>query len=171
MVPIIFTYMMIMSIDFVNAIIGQEIMAPLLQFYMDANGLDILVFSMVDMTRGEEAWRVCISEIERWLNSVISHTYDIKTRKMASVVFVGTHMDVVSSSRDISGINALCETVSNRLYDAFANSPAWPFVLPNEHGKNSAGARTQLNFFGVDNTKGRDDPGIRLLMDLIEREV
>ena len=167
----------------VMLITGQPILAPLLQFYMNSSGLVVIVFNIVDMMSGKEAEEECMKDMKKWLNCAISHTYDKNTRQMASVVFVGTHVDQVmikeaearnadvGSSIVDDALNKICERISNQLNEYFHSSQAWPFLLTNKYGRNISGARTQLNFFAVNNKKGHDDTGLQMLKQTITEQV
>jgi len=149
---------------------GQPITRPLLDFYVKDMSTVFIVFNLVDMQRGVAAERKCLQELLGWFNLVIAHTYDEQAHKMASIVLVGTHLDVVMRDAATTGasVDAFLERVSHRFYEEFNASYAWPFLIPNEHGRNASGARTQLHFFSVDSTRGREDRGLRLLMQLVE---
>jgi hypothetical protein len=168
-----------------NDFAGQDVLRALLQFYLKTMSTVFVVFDASDMIKGPEAEAKCIKEILSWINLVIAQTFDSQSRKMASIVLVGTHLDVIANhARKVAGaaaavtpeeagptVDAILETVSLRLHAELKDSFAWPYVIPNEHGRNGDGARTQTNFFCVDCTKGRGDRDLRLLMRLIERKV
>jgi len=125
-----------------------------------------------------------MEEIERWLNCAAANTYDADSKKMAAVALVGTHFDQVrataaatsaasaaSNSQPETFVRADCVDISNKLFSALQSCIAWPFLLSNDLGRDNRGARTQLNFFAVDNTQGRSDPGLQQLMELIQTQV
>ena len=166
-----------------NDFAGQDVLRALLQFYLKTMSTVFIVFDASDMIKGPEAEAKCIKEILSWINLVIAQTFDSRSRKMASIVLVGTHLDVIANhAREAAAaaatpggtgptVDAILETVSLRLHAELKDSFAWPYVIPNDHGRNADGARTQTNFFCVDCTRGREDRDLRLLMRLIELKV
>jgi len=99
---------------------------------------------------------------------------------MAAVALVGTHFDKVCATAKASAavqenaqekVQTLIVEISNRLFSALQSCIAWPFLLSNDSGRDNRGARTQLHFFAVDNTRGRSDPGLQQLMELVQTQV
>lgn len=94
-----------------------------------------------------------------WINSVVVHTQGDKD-EVAPIVMVGTRKDKISDPAEH-------ETISTLLYDTFSNSIAWPYVIEN-HGAVGANGKSDLFFFPVDNTSGREDTELQKLLGCIE---
>ena len=107
----------------------------------------------------------CLRFLQKWLNSIVLHTYDAETKVTAPVALIGTHTDEVSSTADHHQISEL-------LNDYFQSNPAWKCKMNNRDGVGCDGARTNLCFFPVDNVKGRaNDPVFKDLMVKIEETI
>ncbi len=76
------------------------------------------------------------------------------------MALVGAKRDLVPSVADHAAINALLQA-------QFCNSIAWRFLLDNDNGE-GPGGKQLFHYFPVDNTKGRSDPAVGLLMQCVE---
>ena len=79
------------------------------------------------------------------------------------IVFVGTRKDIVSSP-------VVHGEISAALDKAFSSHPVWPFVHHDVHGKTgtSGTTTTRLTFFAVNNVKGRGDPVVLRLLNVMQ---
>ena len=78
-------------------------------------------------------------------------------------MFVGTRKDIVSSP-------VVHGQISAALDKAFSSHPVWPFVHHDVHGKTgtSGTTTTRLTFFAVNNVKGRGDPVVLRLLNVMQ---
>ena len=105
----------------------------------------------------------CLEVIGDWVNKTIMFTYNKATKKMAPILFVGSHKDdPLVSDPQVHG------ELSTILSDYFKNSMAYYFIRTNIHGMTDRGCTT-LFFFPVDNTQGVvGDPVYPQLLQSIE---
>jgi len=118
---------------------GQEAFSVIHHLFISPYAVSVIVFSMHHVRENEDS---CMRGIAQWVNSIIVHTLDEETNRMSPIVFVGTHKDT-QPHPEFHG------HISQRLFEVFGNSIAWNSVIPD--------MTSSLNFFPVDNTKGRDD--------------
>lgn len=104
----------------------------------------------------------CLNELRKWMDAIIVHTMDESTRPvtMSPIVFVGTFKDKVRDAEKH-------KEISRVLADAFQkSSPAW--LSGNIIKYQQINEVDELNFFPVDNTKGREDETVLHLMNALE---
>lgn len=97
-----------------------------------------------------------------WVNSVVVHTKN-EHDEVAPIVMVGTRKDKICDP-------AQHELISTTLYETFSNSVAWPFVIENP-GATGANGKSDLFFYPVDNTLGREDTELQKMLAAVEKVI
>jgi GTPase SAR1 family protein len=122
---------------------GQDIFNVLHPFFMSRYGVYVVVFDMeLLVSKDEEERESCMKHLKFWMNSIVMHTYDEKSRKTAPVAIVGTRKDKISRLKDH-------ERISTILAKTFISSPLWSSLLLYNPGDSPQ----PLHFFPVNNTK------------------
>ena len=69
---------------------GQSVFNVIHPFFLTRYGIYLLVFNMEWLlTENSRVREQCLSYLHFWVNSVVIHTYNAKTRETAHIVFVG----------------------------------------------------------------------------------
>ena len=97
-----------------------------------------------------------------WINSVVVHTKNEKD-EVAPIVMVGTRKDKINDPAEH-------EAISTLLYETFSNSIAWPYVIENP-GATGANGKSDLFFFPIDNTLGRNDEELQKMLSAVENVI
>ena len=142
---------------------GQSIFDVIHPFFLTRYGVYLIVFNMKDFFSSQEKFVQVLEHLKFWINSVAIHSFDKESSEMAPILFIGTRKDLISDPLQH-------EYISNQLFYYFHNHNSWPFVVPNTFGEGTRGS-TNLFFFPINNTLGRNDPMISRLMISIEEIV
>lgn len=151
---------------------GQSVFNVIHPFFLTQHGVYIVVFNMEWLLNPEKIdYQHCLDYLTFWINSIIIHTQTTRTKsgeeeseiRVAPWVLVGTRRDKVIDPHQHEAISLL-------LYNTFGNSIAWPYLIENENALGSNGT-TNLVFFPVDNTLGKDDTTLSKLLFLIEKVI
>eukprot|EP00049_Salpingoeca_infusionum_P013197 m.246542 g.246542 ORF g.246542 m.246542 type:complete len:1402 (+) comp15381_c0_seq2:107-4312(+) len=126
---------------------GQRVFYTIHHLFLTNHGVYVIVFSMKKLL-GQSTRPEALAYLRFWLNSIHMHA------PQAPVLLVGTHKDVVTRSNDHKTLSAL-------LADTFGHHPSFGSVVPF--------SKQNLEFFPLDNTKGRDDPVVVELQRAIEK--
>ena len=138
---------------------GQSVFNIIHHLFLTSYGVYVVVFNMLDFlpqSKREES----LSEMSFWINSIVMHTRDAMTGKIAPVFLVGTHKDYVF---DVASLKLISQIIKER----FQYNVGWPHIQEN---KNST-ADYSLCFFPVNNKEGLRDEVITDLMSAIENVV
>ena len=139
---------------------GQEVFDALHSLFLTPYGVYVCVFNMENLCYPGPDRDQGLAVLRKWLNSVVMHT---AASGFAPVVFLGTHKDKVPDTTVHSDISRL-------LHESFDKHAIWPYVEYNAHG--IVGNKTQtLAFFPIDNTKGRQDPCLGRMLDVVEKSL
>ena len=129
---------------------GQSVFNIIHHLFLTSYGVYVVVFNMVDIlddNKREQAF----SEMSFWINSIVMHTRNVMTNKIAPVFLVGTHKDMVSN---ISNHRRISELIIER----FRYHAIWPSIQEED----------ELCFYAVNNLLGLGDNAILDLMIAIE---
>ena len=129
---------------------GQSVFNIIHHLFMTSYGVYVLVFTMVDILDDNKREQ-SLSEISFWINSIVMHTCDKMSGKVAPIFLVGTHKDYVNDAANFDRISQIIE-------DRFRYNPGWPYIMDNSNG---------LCFFPVNNVLGQGDEKIVDLMTKI----
>ena len=138
---------------------GQSEFNIIRELFSTFYGVFIVVFTMMDVLDNKRKEN-SLTELSFWINTIVYHTFDAKTRKMAPMFLVGTHGDIVSDPLRHKDISDVIEEMIK--YNA-----GWPHIVENN----------DLCFFPVNNNKNDNDPfdeldnGIGNLKSEIERVI
>ena len=100
---------------------GQYLFLEFHQLFLTSFGVYIVVFNMLNMLDDNTKER-CLTELSYWINSIVYHTLDAKTHKMAPVLFVGTHKDKVNGQ-------ARHQYISDVIEERFKYSVGWASIV------------------------------------------
>ena len=129
---------------------GQSVFNIIHHLFLTSYGVYLVVFKMADVLSNDKREQ-SLSEMSFWINSIVMHTQDKRTSKLAPIFLVGTHKDEVSDTADHDRISEIIE-------ERFRYAAGWPYIQENQ----------DLCFFAVDNVLGRDDTVIVEMMSRIE---
>ena len=139
---------------------GQEVFDALHSLFLTAYGVYVCVFNMQDLAAAGPDRDRGLTVMRKWLNSVVMYT---AASGFAPVVFLGTRKDQVPDTMVHSEISRV-------LTESFDRHAIWPYVEYDDRGV--VGTTTQtLVFFPIDNTKGRQDPCLGRMLDVVEKAV
>jgi hypothetical protein len=143
---------------------GQKVFYAMHHLFIVKKCFFVIVFNMADLVSPvKRKVRIARDYLQFWIQSVVIHTLDVADNSTASVVFVGTHKDKISSSEEHDKISLIIGSLVE-------NSPIQYSMIKNEFGVGAKGTTTHF-MFPVDNTRGRSDPVIILLMNAIDQHL
>ena len=135
---------------------GQSVFNIIHHLFLTSYGVYVVVFNMVDILDDNKREQ-SLSEMSFWINSIVMHTRNVMSGKIAPVFLVGTHKDNV---RD----DANFERISQIIEERFRCNVGWPHIREN---KNLI-SNHHLCFFPVNNKEGLHDDVVVDLMSAID---
>ena len=135
---------------------GQSVFNIIHHLFLTSDGVYVVVFNMMDILDYNKR-ELSLSEMSFWINSIVMHTRDAKTDKIAPIFLVGTHKDYISD-------NANFEQISQIIEKRFQYHVGWPLINEN---KNMI-TNHSFCFFPVNNKQGLLDNVVIDLMSAIE---
>jgi GTPase SAR1 family protein len=141
---------------------GQSVFNVIHPFFLTRYAVYVIVFNMEWLVNGSSNpfYEECLLYLNFWINSVVIHTFNSKTKETAPILFIGTRKDKINSVKEHQKISLL-------LYEKFKHHICWPFVIENNYGVGENG-RVNLWFFPINNKEGRKDNMLINLMKIIE---
>ena len=139
---------------------GQRDFDVIHSFFIDANGVYVLVFNMEWMV--SELKTKCLDYLSSWMSALIVHSSvidnSLRGHKLncASIAIVGTYKDKVSDFQDH-------RYISRTLDELLGKSVAWRSVIVNR--------MEGLCFFPIDCTQGQADTSLVNLMTALENDI
>ena len=130
---------------------GQSVFNIIHHLFLTSYGVYLVVFNMVDMLDSNKREQ-SLSEMSFWINSIVMHTRDAITNKLAPVFLIGTHKDVVCDTFDHNRISMV-------IAERFRYNAVWGAIKKYS---------SSLCFFAVNNKLGQNDGVILELMTKIE---
>ena len=130
---------------------GQSVFNIIHHLFLTSYGVYLVVFNMEDMLDDNKREQ-SLSEISFWINSIVMHTREAITNKLAPVFLIGTHKDVVCDSSDHIRISKV-------ITERFRYNAVWGAIKKYS---------SSLCFFAVNNRLGQNDGVILELMSEIE---
>ena len=130
---------------------GQHVFNSIHHLFLTSFGVYVLVFAMIDIF-DENKMEQSLIEMSFWIDSIVIHTRNAVTEKMAPVFFVGTHKDKINDPAQHKEISHLIKT-------RFGYNAVWKYIK--EYSD-------ELCFFPVNNLNGQQDDVIVSLMSNIE---
>ena len=100
---------------------GQSVFNIIHHLFLTSYGVYVVVFRMMDLLDDNKKEQ-SLAELSFWINSIVIHTFNANTRRMAPVFLVGTHKDVVSDPRDH-------KKISNIIEERFRYNIGWPSII------------------------------------------
>ena len=111
----------ILSLLDIEVVQGQFPFHDIPFLFLGSYGVYVVVFNMVDVLDSNKKEK-CLTELSHWINTIVYHTFDAKTHKMAPVLFVGTHKDKVNGpSRH--------QYISDVIEERFKYSMGWASIV------------------------------------------
>ena len=138
---------------------GQSVFNIVHHLFLTSYGVYVVVFNMVDIldvNKREQS----LSEMSFWINSIVMHTSDVMTGKMAPVFLVGTHKDYINDAVNFDRISQIIE-------ERFQYNVGWPHIQENRNLISGY----SLCFFPVSNKEGLRDGVVMGLMSAIENVI
>jgi hypothetical protein len=144
---------------------GQEVFYSLHHLFLSPKGVYLVVFSLAWLWSGTTTSkrRECLQYLHFWLNSIALHARD-EDGRLAPVLLVGTHKDVVAAPAEHELINGLLEA-------EFGHHRVFQSAVRPDVGGERASGRGVLHFFAVDNRRGVADEAVRRTMATVQEAV
>ena len=132
---------------------GQSVFSFIHHLFLTSYGVYVVVFNMMDILDNYKREQ-SLNELSFWINSIIIHTRNADSGKVAPVFLVGTHKDHIEDP-------ARHKDLSDFIEKRFQYNVAWKCFIENG----------DLCFFPVNNLKGQQDDVIVDLMSKIENNL
>ena len=138
---------------------GQSVFNIIHHLFLTSYGVYVVVFNMLDILDDNKREQ-SLSEMSFWINSIVMHTSDVMTGKMAPVFLVGTHKDYINDAVNFDRISQIIE-------ERFQYNVGWPHIQENRNLISGY----SLCFFPVSNKEGLRDGVVMGLMSAIENVI
>ena len=134
---------------------GQSVFNIIHHLFLTSYGVYVVVFNMVDILDDNQREQ-SLAEMSFWINSIVMHTRDAMSGKIAPVFLVGTHKDYVNDAVSFVRISQIIE-------ERFQYHLGWPHIQENRNlisGYSSC-------YFPVNNKEGLHDDVVLDMMSAI----
>ena len=129
---------------------GQSVFNIIHHLFLTSYGVYVVLFNMVDILDDNKREQ-SLNELSFWINSIVIHTLEAETGKVAPMFLVGSHKDVVGDPEKH-------KEISDAIEKKFKYNAAWNYIEEND----------ELCFLPVNNLEGQQDDVIMALMCKIE---
>ena len=132
---------------------GQSVFNIIHHLFLTSYGVYVVLFNMVDILDDNKREQ-SLNELSFWINSIVIHTLEAETGKVAPMFLVGSHKDVVGDPEKH-------KEISDAIEKKFKYNAAWNYIEEND----------ELCFLPVNNLEGQQDDVIMALMCKIENNL